>query len=222
MLYRVMRSENLVIGCALRLVETAVTAGRRIRRKGGWRVCCLHLLPFGSSSTSLHAVTYKKTAVIMRMLGCARCRKLLPMICVIQRGLLRYVCHVKLCCMLLANWNCVYHLVCVECRNCTSKYNANVGSLQAWREGLLCGCRLAASWDDGHLLLYMQVCVSDVQVNTTQRVKISILGLTKGSIYLCGRAVYVRTHTAPILSGVEPSIISWVFSHTWGEKVGNL
>jgi hypothetical protein len=36
MLYRVIGSENVVIGCALLLVETAVTAdGRIIRRKGG-------------------------------------------------------------------------------------------------------------------------------------------------------------------------------------------
>jgi hypothetical protein len=35
MLYRVIRSENMVIGCALRLVETALTADRRMRRKGG-------------------------------------------------------------------------------------------------------------------------------------------------------------------------------------------
>jgi hypothetical protein len=54
-------------------------------------------------------------------LGCASCRKLLTMNCVIHRGLLRYVCGVKLWCMLLANWNCVYHLVCLECRKCTSK-----------------------------------------------------------------------------------------------------
>jgi hypothetical protein len=107
------------------VVETAVTADRRIRRRkgGGWGVSCLHLLPFGSSSTSLHAVTCQKTAIIMRMLGCARCRQLLTVNRVIHRGLtVKVCCHVKLCCMLLANWNCVYHLVCVECRKYTSKH----------------------------------------------------------------------------------------------------
>ena len=162
-----MRSENLVIACALRLVETTVTADKR-RGGGGGGVCCLYLVPFGSSSTSLHAVTCKKTAVIMRMLGCARCSKVLSMYHVIHRGLLRFVVHVKLCHMLLANWNCVCHLACVECRKCTSA-RANVGSLRPWCEGLLCWCRLAACWDDGHSLLYMQVCVLVVQVSTTQR-----------------------------------------------------
>jgi hypothetical protein len=33
MLYRVTGSENVVIGCALHLVESAVTADRRIRRR---------------------------------------------------------------------------------------------------------------------------------------------------------------------------------------------
>jgi len=56
--------------------------------------------------------------------------------------------------------------------------HANLGSLRAWCDGLLCGCRWAASWDEGQLLLYMQVYVSDVQVSATQRGKISVLGLT--------------------------------------------
>jgi hypothetical protein len=34
-LYGVLRSENLVIACALCLMETAVTADRRIRRRKG-------------------------------------------------------------------------------------------------------------------------------------------------------------------------------------------
>jgi len=33
MLYRVARSENLVIACAFRLLETSGTADRRIRRR---------------------------------------------------------------------------------------------------------------------------------------------------------------------------------------------
>jgi hypothetical protein len=74
MLYIQMRCENLVIACPFSLLETSVTPERRIRRRGGGG-CCLHLLPFGSSSTTLCAVICMKTAIIMRMLGFARCRK---------------------------------------------------------------------------------------------------------------------------------------------------
>jgi hypothetical protein len=98
----------------------------------------------------------------------------------------------------------------------------NVGSLRAWCEALLCGCRLAASWDDGHLLLYMQVCVSDVQVSTTQRGKISVLGLTLDTldkaVYTLVKSSFVTTNTAQILSSAQPSVISWVFSQTWDEN----
>jgi len=223
MLYRVARSENLVIACAFRLLETSGTADRRIRRRKGWGwgACCIHLLPFGSSSTSLHAVTCKKTAVIMRMLGCARCRKLLTMNCVIHRGLLRYVCRVKFWRMSLANWNFMCHLVCLECRKYTSKYTCErriVNNL-----GVRVCCRLAASRDNGQLLLYMQGCVSDVQVSTTQRGKISVLDLTLDmAVYT---VVEEQSLSAHILHTSSPEQ-----SHPWfpecspkpGEKFGNL
>ena len=81
---------------------------------------------------------------------------------------------------------------------------ANVGSLRAW---CVC-CRWAAGWDDGQLLLYMQVCVSDVQVSATQRGKISVLGLT------LDKAVYTvvegRSMSARILRTSSP-----VQSYTW-------
>lgn len=85
---------------------------------------------------------------------------------------------------------------------------ANVGSLRAWCEGLLCGCRWAASWDDDQLLLYMQVYVSDVQVSTTQRGKISVLGLTLDkAVYTLAEGWSVSAH---ILHTSFP-----VQSHTW-------
>jgi hypothetical protein len=34
----------------------------------------------------------------------------------------KWWCHVEWWCMLPVNWNSVYHLVCLECRKCTSKY----------------------------------------------------------------------------------------------------